>query len=390
MVLVCECRCPLLRLLEVKFQYRQIAFVSGLAAGIGVVAASFTTNVVHFALCLLLFPGLAFGLILNSALVLLGHHFTEFYACANGVAYSGLSVGILVFAPLSQLLFDTYGWHGALLLIGGIQFHLAVLGCLLRPVNTSSQIQHGGYSELNTQPSTCHEEHGEESTCLEKGRSLDRCKNLFRKFIKATSLDLFSEVSYLTLIACVCNVCFVNVSWLVYSVPHLLIKGLTVYNATIIVCAGGIGIFIGQISHGLLVDFHVVKGRTMLYAANITIGLTLLSDPLLNCTWPLVANNFFFGIGIGITLPLTYTMMREVVGVARMTSALGWAELVGGVLRVVASFMTGWFYDQSGSYDSAFILLGCMSILVIVFLILEDIVYAIREKRRSHHHASPR
>lgn len=159
--------------------------------------------------------------------------------------------------------------------------------------------------------------------------------------MKATDLDLFTEVSYLTLIACISNVCFVNISWIVYSVPHIVVKGLTAYNATTIVFAGGLGIFMGQIGHGILVDFQVVRGRTLLYAANATMGLTLLCDPMLNSTWPLVATNFLFGVGLGTTLPLTYTMMREVVGVTRMTSALGWAELVGGVFRILASFITG-------------------------------------------------
>ena len=154
------------------------------------------------------------------------------YACANGIAHSGLSIGIIVFAPLSQLLLDTYGWQGALLLIGGIQLHLAVLGSLLRQTGTSSRIQHGGYVEVKTDPSPLKQGKDKETRNDEQDTLHDRCNNVFKKFIKATDLDLFSELSYITLIACMSNVCFVNIAWLVYTVPHILVKGLNAYSAT--------------------------------------------------------------------------------------------------------------------------------------------------------------
>merc|ERR1712046_211019 len=45
------------------------------------------------------------------------------------------SLGITIFAPVVQVFLDTYGWRGAVLLLGGIYFHIAVAGALLRPIN---------------------------------------------------------------------------------------------------------------------------------------------------------------------------------------------------------------------------------------------------------------
>ena len=81
-----------------------------------------------------------------------------------------------------------------------------------------------------------------------------------------------------------------------------------------------------------------------MYAANVLMGLALMSDPFLYGIWPLIAINFIFGIALGTMLPLTYTMMREAVGVARMANALGWAQLVGGAFRISASALTGTQY----------------------------------------------
>ncbi|XP_038074087.1 monocarboxylate transporter 11-like [Patiria miniata] len=375
---------PLLRALEVRWQYHQIALVSGLVAGVGVIGASFARTLLQFAACLVLVTGPAFGLVLNISLVLLGQYFHRLYACANGLAYSGASIGILVYAPVSQILLDTYGWQGALLLVGGIQLHLIALGSLQRPPSCHRRGE-VGYREVGTDH-VLRERHEPSASELNRHISANgrgSCLKFCLKFSKAMGLDLFLDLSYLTLILCMGNLCFVNIAWIVYTVPHLIAKDLTTSSSTTVVWAGGIGILVGQLGHGLLVDFKLLKGRLVMYLANLLMGCTLLCDPLLFGKWPLAASNFFFGLGLGIGLPLTYTLMRDVVGVARMTNAVGWAEMTGGVFRILSSFLTGWLYDKLGSYDLSFVFLGSSSCVVVVILMTEDI-YRLIQRRISN------
>ena len=59
---------------------------------------------------------------------ILGDYFDTYYVFAASVAGTGSALGITVFAPLTQLLLDIYGWRGAMLIIGGLALNLKVCG----------------------------------------------------------------------------------------------------------------------------------------------------------------------------------------------------------------------------------------------------------------------
>ena len=85
---------------------------------------------------------------------MVGHYFDKRYSIANGLAYAGSGVGILVLAPLAQVFIDTYGWRGGLLLLGALCFHVATCGAILRPVGFRSRTTQGvnklTYKKCNT------------------------------------------------------------------------------------------------------------------------------------------------------------------------------------------------------------------------------------------------
>ena len=75
-------------------------------------------------------PGISFAYILSKSMI--GRCFKTNYATANGIGQIGSPLGLIIMAPLVQLLLDTYGWRGAMLLLGEIGLHLVVCGGLLR------------------------------------------------------------------------------------------------------------------------------------------------------------------------------------------------------------------------------------------------------------------
>ena len=62
----------------------------------------------------------------------MGQYFKNRRAVANGIALSGVGTGTLVFPPIFRFLLDTYGLHGALLVMAGISLHVCVAGALLK------------------------------------------------------------------------------------------------------------------------------------------------------------------------------------------------------------------------------------------------------------------
>lgn len=93
-----------------------------------------TTGSTILSFVVVLVSGIGLGLALTPSLTMVGHYFEKRYSLANGLAYAGSGVGILVLAPLAQILIDTYGWRGGLFIIGALCFHVSVCGTLLRPI----------------------------------------------------------------------------------------------------------------------------------------------------------------------------------------------------------------------------------------------------------------
>lgn len=56
--------------------------------------------------------GIGLGLIYVPAVVFISIYFENKRSLATGIASSGSGIGTIIFAPLSQILLDTYGWRG--------------------------------------------------------------------------------------------------------------------------------------------------------------------------------------------------------------------------------------------------------------------------------------
>ena len=57
----------------------------------------------------------------------------------TGIADSGSGVGILVFAPLTTLLVEDYGWKGTHLVFGGLSLGSILFASLMGPIVSKCQ-----------------------------------------------------------------------------------------------------------------------------------------------------------------------------------------------------------------------------------------------------------
>ena len=78
--------------------------------------------------------GLGLGLAYLPAIVSVSYYFEKKRAFATGIAVCGSGVGTFVFAPLTALLIDMYGWKGAMLICAGLLLNCVVMGALFRPL----------------------------------------------------------------------------------------------------------------------------------------------------------------------------------------------------------------------------------------------------------------
>ena len=69
--------------------------------------------------------------------MIVGFYFERKRAFATGIAVCGSGIGTFVFAPLSRLLLDIFGWKGSMWIISGIILNCGLMAALFRPLTVA-------------------------------------------------------------------------------------------------------------------------------------------------------------------------------------------------------------------------------------------------------------
>ncbi|XP_022093082.1 monocarboxylate transporter 12-like [Acanthaster planci] len=357
------------KLLDVLFGTRFVVTVCGFLLGASVIISSFSTSAfqITLVLCLIAGPGLVIPSILSRAMT--GRYFTTNYATVNGIATTGDSLG-LIFAPLTQVLLDTYGWRGALLLLGAISMHLGVCGFLLGPQPPSAVAQ-DDYLLINSSE----EEQPKPNIYDNKTKSPLR---ILKDAVKAQRDLLGCTVCGHAAFWIVAHVyvvhTFVATLWLIYFVPYAESKGFSGYEAVTFTTAAAIANLVSRILVASMVDRGWLKLRLTLLISMITCGIALFTLPWVHSYWLMIGNTVISHSCFGARASLYDIYTRELVGAEELVSAFSWMDLLVAIIQIALGFLPGWIFDQTGSYDTAFIILGLISLLPLVSLLVENVI----------------
>lgn len=121
-------------LLLPRFSVRTLALWGATFHCFAVIALAYSPNIIMFN-CLFGAFGCGGGLMIVTSMIHLGHYFKKRLSFASAVVQIGGSTAMILAPRLAQVLKDTYGYQGALLIIGGISFHCVTAAMLLWPVS---------------------------------------------------------------------------------------------------------------------------------------------------------------------------------------------------------------------------------------------------------------
>ncbi|BFZ20242.1 hypothetical protein BsWGS_23281 [Bradybaena similaris] len=121
-------------LLLPRFSVRTLAVCAAFCHCFAVIGVAYSPNIIMFN-CLYAVFGSADSLMIVTSLIHLGHYFKKRLSFASAVAQIGSSTATVLAPRLALFLKDTYGYQGALLIIGGISFHCVAAAMLLWPVS---------------------------------------------------------------------------------------------------------------------------------------------------------------------------------------------------------------------------------------------------------------
>ncbi|XP_023579244.1 monocarboxylate transporter 11 isoform X2 [Octodon degus] len=329
--------------------------VGGVLTSLGFIFSAFARSLMHLYLGLGLLAGSGWALAFAPALGTLSRYFSRRRVLAVGLALTGNGASSLLLAPALQFLLDTFGWRGALLLLGAVTLHLTPCGALLRPLTLPG--------DPPVPP---------------------------RGPLAALGLGLFKHRAFAVFAlgtALIGGGYFIPY---VHLAPHALDRGLGGYGAAWVVAVAAVGDAGARLVCGWLADQGWVPLPRLLAVFGALTGLGLMAVGLVPSlgsedSWgaPLMAAAGAYGLSAGSYAPLVFGVLPGLVGIGGVVQATGLVMMLMSLGGLLGPPLSGFLRDETGDFTASFLM--CSS-----FILSGSFIYmALPRAVPSCHPASP-
>lgn len=125
---------PVSSILSVKYSYRTVTIMGGASAAIGMIVSFWATSVSFLYISYGVLVGIGAGLSFPPTVYIVTSYFVKLRGLANGLCISGSALGSIILPPLLRYLLETYGYRGAVLIMGGVTLNVFVAAIFYEPV----------------------------------------------------------------------------------------------------------------------------------------------------------------------------------------------------------------------------------------------------------------
>lgn len=279
---------------------------------------------------------------------LLAQYFDKLYPLATGLVYTCLSLGLMIFAPFTQVLLDAYGWRNTFLVIGGVLFHLVVCGALFRSPKKNIILPNDEL-QCSYSPVTSTETVEELETYSWKDNYLGTTPiytERFQQFIEISGLLLFKNFSFVALCIMMGTMNASFSGWVVYFIPHCIVKGIPPVEASFLATVGGFSNLIGHLIYIPFVSRNIISAQGFSIIAGAIAAISLFVDAFTNTFATLLIPTILYAGGIGAAFPLCDVCLKSVVDEDSLPKAFGWRLAFSGLFRIVPGFIVGKLYHH--------------------------------------------
>lgn len=123
---------PIASFLTDRYGCRRVTVFGALLAALGFVISAFVDNMETLFITFGIMAGFGLSLCYVAAVVIVAYYFDKKRSLATGISVCGSGIGTFIFAPLTYVLLDEYGWRGTTLILAGLFLNMAVCGLLFR------------------------------------------------------------------------------------------------------------------------------------------------------------------------------------------------------------------------------------------------------------------
>jgi MFS family permease len=257
-------------------------------------------------------------------LVILSRWFPTARGTVNGVAFSGMGLGIFLFAPLAALLIDRVGWRWAMAALGLGTGVLLLPAVALSPLGGATPVAPGLFRDAGP----------------EEGPGL-------RAALATLRFWCFAAAFFLTPVA--------NFMVTTHQVAHIVEAGFGPRQAAGLFGTVGLLSAVGRVTFGTLSDrWGRVPTALLTYAmtAGGTLALMVLAPGM--PVWVLWAFVVPFGLTLGARGPILAALTADLYRGPSFGAVLGVITFGNRVGSAIGPWLGGAIYDVTGSYRHAF------------------------------------
>jgi MFS family permease len=307
-----------------RFGERVVLVAGALILGLGVALAGRSGSAVELLLWFGVVAG-AGGVFLGSVAqtVMLSRWFPTARGAVNGVALSGMGLGIFLFAPLSAYLIARVGWRWAFVALGVGTALLLLPAAALTPPRPP-----------------------EHAPMIAPGSSPPRADRL-RAILGTGQFWLFAAAFFFTPVS--------NFMVTTHQVAHLVEAGFDAGRAAAAFGLVGLLSAVGRIAFGTLSDrWGRVPTALLSYVATAggTLALLLLAPG--SPGWLFWAYVLPFGLTLGARGPIVAALTAEVYRGRNYGTVLGLITFGNRLGSAIGPWLGGVIHDVTGSYRAAF------------------------------------
>ena len=264
--------------------------------------------------------------------VVLTYYFDRLLARANGISFAGVGVGVFVLSPLFQLLIDTYGWQGALLVIAAIAGHSGICAALYRPTPLEIESQKVEKSSDRNMPPS------------QDGSSNNKCSGarvILANILASFDFKLLTNIHFSCLLAAQSIYGMAIAVVLLYTAARAEHAGISHIHSAMLLSIIGICSFLSRITHGYIIDYKLMTATALTATTYGVCAISCLVNPITYTYEGLAVLSVLVGLSSGVFNSTGPIVAKEYVGLQKLSGAVGWIHLAVGTGVILGSYVNG-------------------------------------------------
>lgn len=327
--------------------------VGGVILATGLILSSFTSEPWHIYVFYGVIAAVGVNLVGSMAnFIVLANWFSRRRGTAIGIAASGIGVGMLVFVPGLQLLINATGWRNAYLILGLVVLVIipavAAIFHRQRPEDMGLLADGGDVGNL----------------AADRPRPTLRVVDRVWADTSWTVRSAAATRRFWFLLTAFVLGALAHQSVMVHQVAYLVDNGLDPMLGASMV--GLVGIFgsAGKVFWGWLSDRIGREGAYGLGMVSVVVGVLLLSLIAGSShSWLIYAYAVVFGVGYGVSAPLSPVIIADIFQGKRFGSIYGTIYIGSGAGAAIGPWVSGLLFDRTENYAASFAMAVAAAVL---------------------------